>query len=90
VDLKEAEKQRREEDVMREQKKMEIENLEKLNNVRQELLKSHNDYVNQLRHEHQKELERAHSLSSMYQCTVNKNMGNLITGTSGLMTHTIP
>lgn len=63
--LKEAEKQRHQNDLEQVKAKMEKENLEKLNNVRQELLKSHRDFIDQLQEEHQKEVERLKTLSGL-------------------------
>jgi len=65
VALKEAEKQRHQNDLEQVKAKMEKENLEKLNNVRQELLKSHRDFIDQLQEEHQKEVERLKTLSGL-------------------------
>lgn len=66
--MKEAEEQRHKNDLDQIKANMEKEHLEKVNNVRQELLKAHRGDIEQLQEEHLREVERLKSLSGMTAC----------------------
>ena len=61
--VKENEEQRRQREVKQLKDELEMETLAKMNNLRQELLTTHNDQVNRMRQDHQREVERLMSIS---------------------------
>ena len=66
VAVKENEEQRRLRDVKQVKEKLEMKSLASMNNLRQELLTTHNDQVNRMRQDHQREIERLLSISGEY------------------------
>ena len=66
IAVKENEEQRRLRDVKQVKEELEMKSLASMNNLRQELLTTHNDQVNRMRQDHQREIERLLSISGEY------------------------
>lgn len=64
--MKENEEQRRQRDVQQVKTELEMENMAKLNNLRQELHTTHNDQVNRMRQDHQREIQRLMTISGVW------------------------
>ena len=64
--VKENEEQRRQRDIKQVKDELEMGNLARMNNQREELLATHNDQVNRMRQDHQREIERLLSISGWY------------------------
>ena len=67
--VKENEEQRRQRGVKQVKDELEMDNLARMNNLREELLTTHNDQVNRMRQDHQREIERLLSISGWYAAT---------------------
>ena len=64
--VKENDEQRRQRDIKQVKAELEMDNLTKLNNLRKDLLTTHNDQVNRMRQDHQREIERLMTISGWW------------------------